>query len=81
MLHNAVYRSLKHISVHNKQGCSTWISLVKKHKGLRQISTVLGLISSGSIADFRQGKITELGREPCNVQVLLKSILVMQFSR
>ena len=42
---------------------------------LRRLSAELGLTSSGSIDDLRlviEGKITELGREPCNVQVLFE---------
>ena len=42
---------------------------------LRRLSTALGLTSSGSIDDLRlviEGNITELGREPCNVQALFE---------
>ena len=42
---------------------------------LRRLSTALGLTSSDSIDDLRlviESKITELGREPCNVQVLFE---------
>ena len=42
---------------------------------LRQLSMTFGLTSSGSIDDMRliiEGKINELGREPCNVQVLFE---------
>ena len=42
---------------------------------LRRLGTALGLTSSGSIDDQRlmvEGKINDLGHEPCNVQVVFQ---------